>query len=147
MLTKPQNKALYPLLQHYIGSEVKSIFPDNGSLLFVTLMGQKGEIIETVDGDREITIDQEVVYKIEKKVFETLITPDSKNTLEDYLSILKNLLEDKKITYRSKILVNQILKVLEGYIINSDFLPQKMIEVRPFCVFNYKGNKFINCLN
>jgi hypothetical protein len=74
-------------------------------------MGQKGEIIETADGDREITIDQEVVYKIEKKVFETLITPDSKNTLEDYLSILKNLLEDSKITYRSKILVNQILKM------------------------------------
>jgi hypothetical protein len=147
MLTKPQNKALYPLLQHYIGSEVKSISTNNGSLLFVTLLGQKGEIIENADGDREITIDQEVVYKIEKKVFETLITPDSKNTLEDYLDILKNLAEDKKITYRSKILVNQILKVLESYIINSDFLPQKMIEVRPFFVFSYKGDKFINCLN
>lgn len=147
MLSKPQNKALYPLLHHYIGSEVKSIFSDNDSLLFVTLMGEKGKIKETLEGDREILIDQEVVYKIEKKVFEALVTPDVKNTLEDYLDILKNLLEDGKISYRSKTLVNQILKFLEGYIISSDFLPQRMIEVRPFLVFGYKGNKFINCLN
>ena len=147
MLIEPQNKALYPLLQHYIGSQVTSIIPNNGSILFVTLMGQKGELHETSNGDMEIVIDQEIVYTIEKKVFEALITPSQKITLIDYLDLLRDLLSDKGITYRSRILVNQIIKVLEEYVINSDFIPEKTLEVGPFVIFNYKGNKLVNCLN
>lgn len=147
MLIEPQNKALYPLLQHYIGSQVTSIIPNNGSILFVTLMGQKGELHETPNGDMEIVIDQEIVYTIEKKVFEALITPSQKITLVDYLDLLRDLLSDRGVTYRSRILVNQIIKVLEGYVINSDFIPEKTLEVGPFVIFNYKGNKLINCLN
>lgn len=147
MLIEHQNKALYPLLQHYIGSQVTSIVPNNGSILFVTLMGQKGELHETANGDMEIVIDQEIVYTIEKKVFEALITPSQKISIVEYLDLLRDLSNDKSVTYRSRILVNQIIKVLEGYVINSDFIPEKTLEVGSFVIFNYKGNKLINCLN
>jgi hypothetical protein len=147
MLIESQNKALYPLLQHYIGSQVKSIVPNNGSILFFTLMGQKGELHETNNGDVEILIENKIVYTIEKRVFETLITPSEKINLPDYLCLLRNLSDDKEVTYRSRILVNQIIKVLESYVLSSDFLPEKILEVRPFVIFNYKGNKLINCLN
>jgi hypothetical protein len=110
-------------------------------------MGQKGELHETEKGDMEILIENEIVYTIEKKVFEALITPSQKITLVDYLDLLRDLLEDKGVTYRSRLLVNQIIKVLEGYVLSSDFLPEKILEVRPFVIFNYKGNKLINCLN
>jgi hypothetical protein len=110
-------------------------------------MGQKGELHETNNGDMEILIENEIVYTIEKKVFEALITPSEKINLPDYLCLLRDLSEDKGVTYRSRILVNQIIKVLEGYVLSSDFLPEKILEVRPFVVFNYKGNKLINCLN
>jgi hypothetical protein len=147
MLIEPQNKALYPLLHHYIGSQVKSIVPNNGSILFFTLMGQKGELHETNNGDMEILIENEIVYTVEKKVFEALITPSEKINLPDYLDLLRNISGDKVVTYRSRILVNQIIKVLESYVLSSDFLPEKNLEVRPFVIFNYKGNKLINCLN
>ena len=56
-------------------------------------------------------------------------------------------LEDEDVKYRSKILINQILKVLEDFVLNSEFVPKKSMVISPFWVFIYKGRKFINGLN
>jgi len=147
MLSKTQNQALYPVLQHYTGSQIISISSENGILLFKNSWGQTGKVIENSDGDWQVIIENEIVDIIEQDVFNILIKPNKKNTLEDYLYQLNSLMNQSKLKYRSKLLIAEIIKFLEDYILTSDFLPKKFLIISPFIIFNYKGNKIINCLN
>ncbi len=146
MLTPSQNKALYPLLQYYTGSEIQKIIYKENKAIFSTKYGQIGELIESDNGDWKIIIEEEEIGLIEKIVFETLIIPDKRSTVIEYVKKLDNLL-DSSIRYKSKILVTQTIKVLEGYIINSDFIPEKSVRIGNFCVYGHKNLKFIYCLN
>lgn len=148
MLTPSQNQALYPVLQHYTGVKIVSVSSneDNG-LTFNTSWGVSGLLLENTNGDWEIIIGQEIIDRIERNVFEALVKPSVKSNLGEYIKILNNLASDKKIGKRSKILVSQILKILEEFILNSNFLPKEEIKFGSFWIFNYKGNKFINSLN
>jgi hypothetical protein len=142
-----KKQALYPLLQHYTGSEIVNLFFDNDKAFFDTKYGQSGKLLESDNGDWKILIDGEEIGSIEKIVFDVLINPDKKSTLEDYLKKLIDVLDKENLKYRSRILISQTLKVLEGYIINSDFIPKKTIKAGPFCVFGHKNHKFVFCLN
>jgi hypothetical protein len=143
-----QSQALYPVLQHYTGEKITSISVlDDHNLIFNTFIGDDGFVNQNTDGDWEIIIENKIVYTIEKDVFEVLVKPSRKSSLENYVGILNDLFNDKKISNRSRILVFNILLFLEEYIINSDFLPKKNLRVGPFSIFNYKGNKFVYCLN
>jgi hypothetical protein len=148
MINQLQSQALYPVLQHYTGEKITSISVlGDHNLIFNTFLGDNGFVNQNTKGDWEITIESKVVYTIEKDVFEVLVKPSRKSSLENYVGILNDLFTDKKISNRSRILVFNILLFLEEYIINSDFLPKKNLRVGPFSIFNYKGNKFVYCLN
>jgi hypothetical protein len=148
MMNQLQSQALYPVLQHYTGEKITSISVlDDHNLIFNTFIGDDGFVNQNTDGDWEIIIENKIVYTIEKDVFEVLVKPSRKSSLENYVGILNDLFNDKKISNRSRILVFNILLFLEEYIINSDFLPKKNLRVGPFSIFNYKGNKFVYCLN
>lgn len=110
-------------------------------------MGDGGILKKDRRGNWIIKIGDEIIYKIEKDVFNVLIKPSKKNSLEDYIEILNELYNSSRISYRSKLLVMNILKFLEEYIIGSDFLPKSNIRVGIFMVFNICGTKIINCLN
>jgi hypothetical protein len=148
MINQLQSQALYPVLQHYTGEKITSISVlGDHNLIFNTFLGDNGFVNQNTRGDWEITIEGKVVYTIEKDVFEVLVKPSRKSSLENYVGILNDLFTDKKISDRSRILVFNILLFLEEYIINSDFLPKRNLRVGPFSIFNYKGNKFVYCLN
>ena len=148
MINQLQSQALYPVLQHYTGEKITSISVlGDHNLIFNTFLGDNGFVNQNTRGDWEITIEGKVVYTIEKDVFEVLVKPSRKSSLENYVGILNDLFTDKKISDRSRILVFNILLFLEEYIINSDFLPKRNLRVGPFSIFNYKGNKFDYCLN
>ena len=147
MINQLQSQALYPVLQHYTGEKITSISVlGDHNLIFNTFLGDNGFVNQNTGGDWEITIEGKVVYTIEKDVFEVLVKPSRKSSLENYVGILNDLFTDKKISDRSRILVFNILLFLEEYIINSDFLPKRNLRVGPFSIFNYKGNKFVYCL-
>lgn len=147
MFNPIQSQALYPVLQHYTGCKISSIFPDGDDLMFKTLLGESGILTEEVSGDWIISIKDEIVYRIEKDVFNVLVKPSKKSSLEDYIDILNELFNNPDVSYRSRLLVMNILNFLEEYIISSDFLPKKSIRVGSFMVFNLYGKKFINSLN
>ncbi len=148
MINPLQSQALYPVLQHYIGSKISSISVlGEHSFIFNTLMGENGFVSEDINGDWEVIIDSKTIYRIEKDVFEVLIKPSKKSTLEDYIEILSSIFKDEKISDRSRVLVSNILLFLEEYILNSDFLPRRDIRVGAFTIFNHKSKKFIYCLN
>jgi len=148
MINQLQSQALYPVLQHYTGEKITSISVlGDHNLIFNTFLGDNGFVNQNTRGDWEITIEGKVVYTIEKDVFEVLVKPSRKSSLENYVGILNDLFTDKKISDRSRILVFNILLFLEEYIINSDFLPKRNLRVGPFSIFNYRGNKFVYCLN
>jgi len=147
MLNPTQNQALYPVLQHYTGCKILSISSEGEDLSFKTYMGDGGILKKDRRGNWIIKIGDEIIYKIEKDVFNVLIKPSKKNSLEDYIEILNELYNSSRISYRSKLLVMNILKFLEEYIIGSDFLPKSNIRVGIFMVFNICGTKIINCLN
>lgn len=148
MVNPLQSQALYPVLQHYTGEKITSISVlGDRSLIFNTFLGDNGFVNVDINGDWEIIIEKKVVYTIEKSVFDVLVKPSKKSSLENYIGILNDLFSDKRISDRSKILVSNILLFLEEYILNSDFIPKKNLRVGPFSIFNCKGNKFVYCLN
>jgi len=147
MLTPSQSQALYPVLQHYTGSKITSISSNGNDLSFKTFLGEIGLLSENIKGDWNIVIGGEVVYRIEKDVFNALVNPDDKRSLEDYVEILDDLYNSPDVSYRSRVLVINILKFLEEYILSSDFLPKRSLRSGIFMVFNCDGKKFINCLN
>jgi hypothetical protein len=110
-------------------------------------MGDNGFVSEDLNGDWEIIIDSKTIYRIEKEVFEVLVKPSKKSSLEDYIEILNSIFMDDNISDRSRLLVSNILLFLEEYILNSEFIPRKEIRVGPFMVFNHNRKKFIYCLN
>jgi len=142
-----QNQALYPVLQHYTGCKISSISTSGEDFCFRTFIGERGLLTEDQNGDWAITIGDEIVYRIEKDIFNILVKPDKKSSLEDYIDMLDGLIKSPDVSYRSRLLVVNILGFLEEYILNSDFVPKKSVRVGPFMVFNLKGNKIINCLN
>jgi hypothetical protein len=147
MIDPIQSNALYPVLQHYTGCRISSIFPDGDVLTFKTFMGDLGIVKEDIEGNWKITIGDEEIYKIEGDIFNILVKPNSKSSLEDYIEILNDLYNRDDVSYRSKILISNILIFLQEYILNSSFLPKKNIKVGIFSVLNLGGKKFINCLN
>jgi hypothetical protein len=147
MFDSIQNQALYPVLQHYTGCKISSVSPEGDVFRFKTLMGDMGIVIEDISGDWSIIIEDEEIYRIEREIFNILIKPDKKSSLEDYIEILNNLTHSGEVSYRSKMLVSNILVFLEEYILSSDFLPKKNIRMGIFSVLNVGGKKFVNCLN
>lgn len=147
MLTQAQNQALYPVLQHYTGAQISSISSEEEILYFTTPIGEVGKVIEGDNGDWNIIIGGEIVEYIEKQVFDTLVKPNDKSTIEDYLYQLNSLILKSNLKYRSKTLVSEIIKFLEDYILTSDFAPKKPISIGAFVIFTYKGKKMVSCLN
>jgi hypothetical protein len=148
MINPLQSQSLYSVLQHYTGEKISSISVlGEHSLIFNTLMGDNGFVSEDLNGDWEIIIDSKTIYRIEKEVFEVLVKPSKKSSLEDYIEILNSIFMDDNISDRSRLLVSNILLFLEEYILNSEFIPRKEIRVGPFMVFNHNRKKFIYCLN
>lgn len=147
MINPIQSNALYPVLQHYTGCKISSINFNDEGLVFKTLLGERGIVTEDIYGNWNITIGKELVYKIEKDIFNVLINPDKKSSLEDYIDILSDLYNNQEISYRSRILIVNIIKFLEEYIINSDFVPKKSLKIGPLLIYNIKGRKIINYLN
>jgi hypothetical protein len=148
MINPLQNQSIYPVLQHYTGVKINSIVVlSDSSLIFNTFLGDNGFVNENLNGDWEIIIENKVVYSIEKDVFSILVKPVGKVLFEDYIEILNDLYLDEKISDRSKSLVSNILRFLEEYIVSSSFIPKRELKVGSFSIFNYKGNKFVYCLN
>jgi hypothetical protein len=147
MFNSGGKQALYPVLQHYTGCKISSIFLDGEYLAFVTFLGEKGILTEDESGDWLVKIGEEVVYRIEGDIFNALVNPDKKNTLEDYVEILNRLCRKPNVSYRSKVLLGNIIKFLEEFILVSDFIPKKKIRIGSFEVFNLNGGKIINSLN
>lgn len=147
MFNPIQSTALYPVLQHYTGCKISSISLEGDDFIFKTLLGENGILKEDITGNWSIKIGQDLVYTIEKDIFNVLINPDKKSSLEDYIDILNDLFNNKDISYRSRLLVVNIMKFLEEYIISSDFVPKKSLRIGPLLIYNLKGRKIINCLN
>jgi hypothetical protein len=144
-----QNKSLYPILEHYTGSVITSVDATvHGNFMFNTKEGNTGFLIKDILGKNWlIQIDGESVDSIEKEVFDTLVNPDSKSTLEDYLDKLHILVLSDDVKYRSKVLVSKMSSILEEYILNSDFVPSKEIRIGTFSIFGFKNKRFTYCLN
>lgn len=149
MLTPSQNKALNQVLQHYIGGKIIDIRSneDGDNMIFSTPLGVNGILSENSEGNWSIIINDEVVDVIEKEVFKILVNPGKKMILDEYLNNLNELIDRQDLKFRSKSLIKSIMKLLEGYILSPDFVPKKDIKVGIHYIVNFKGNKFINCLN
>lgn len=148
-MTPIQNKSLYPILEHYTGSVITSVDAIvHGNFAFSTKDGNNGFLIKDILGKNWlIQIDGESVDSIEKEVFDTLVNPDSKSTLEDYLDKLHVLALSDNVKYRSKVLVSKMSAILEEYILNSDFVPNKELRIGTFSIFGFKNKRFTYCLN
>lgn len=143
-----QNQALYSVLQHYIGEKIISVLVhEDGGLIFDTFSEKKGVINQDLNGNWNVIIGNKIVDIIEKDVFNLLVKPNKKNSLENYIHTLNSLILNKKISKRSKLLIYNIILFLENYIMNSEFLPKNNLRIGLFGIFNYNGKKFIYCLN
>ena len=147
MLSELQSQALYPVLQHYTGSKITFIYLEGENLAFDTIDGESGEVLENHEGNWDIVINGEVIENIERMVFEVLVNPDQKITMDLYLIQLNELVNRSKLKYRSKLLVRAIIKLLEDYILTSDFAPKIPIQIGPFIIGSHSGIRTFQCLN
>jgi hypothetical protein len=147
MLNLDKEKALYPIIKHYAGVDIQSVYEEDGVYTFKTTMGETGEVYKSIEGDWDIRIENQVVESIEDIVFNILVTPEEKSEMAQFLVKAKNVLDDESVKYRSKVLITNIIKILEDFVLNSEFVPKKTMTIPPFWIFIYKGRKFINGLN
>lgn len=148
MLNLEREKALYPIIKHYTGADVQSVYCEDEEIYtFTTVLGEYGEVYKSLDGDWNIKIENRVVESIEDIVFNILVTPREKSEMTQFIDRARTVLNDDKIRYRSKVLITNIVKILEDVVLNSSFVPKKSMVISPFWVFIYKGKKFINGLN
>lgn len=146
IITDEQDRALHQVLRHYIGSSITYISFEEDFLIFDTDLGQRGRLFKNDVGNLDIMIDNEIIGTIEKKVFDILVFPKQKYSIEEYINDLNILISDN-IRYRSKVLISEIIKFLEEYILTSDFMPKSIINIDIYSIFNYNGIKMIYCLN
>lgn len=139
-------KLIYPVLQHYTGTTVTDVFLQDNVINFNTISGESGKILESIEGEVEIFIGGEVVYSVEKEVFEFLVIPQKSQILEDRWEKMNELI-NLPLKSRSSLLLFEIMSILKEYIINSDFNPSRPIRVDEFVVFSVLGIKNIICLN
>lgn len=149
MVSGSKNKALNSIIQHYIGEAVTGVEETDKCFLFRTGFGKTGSVIRSIIGNEWfISIEGEIVDSIESEVFTTLVETEGSYTLDQYASILQNLIESEKIKYRSKSLVSKILVILEDYMVNSeDFIPKNPVRIGTNCIFSHRGIRFMYCLN
>lgn len=147
MLNLDREKALYPIIKHYTGVDIQSVYEEDGVYNFRTMLGERGEVYKSEAGNWDITIEDQYIETVEDIVFNILVIPEDKSEMYQFMKKARVVLEDGDIKYRSKILITQILKVLEDFVLNSEFVPNKSMVISPFWVFIYKGRKFINGLN
>jgi hypothetical protein len=147
MLNLDREKALYPIIKHYTGVDIQSVYEEDGVYNFRTMLGERGEVYKSEAGNWDITIEDQYIETVEDIVFNILVIPEDKSEMYQFMKKARVVLEDDDIKYRSKILITQILKVLEDFVLNSEFVPNKSMVISPFWVFIYKGRKFINGLN
>jgi hypothetical protein len=115
---------------------VELIIRDEHFVIFKTVLGRKGMILPSKNGDRKIYLDDNVVYVIENDVYSIISHGDSAPTLESYLPRLV-LLYNKDLQTKSKILVSVLLEKItklafSGLIkidLEKDFGPFNYIQV------------------
>ena len=147
MLNADEEKALYPVLRHYTGVDIQDVSISVNGYDFLTVLGDHGQIQKSKSGDWEIYISDRMVEVIEEIVFNILVIPEEKAEMGIFLKKARNVLQNDDIRYRSKVLITNIIKVIEDFVLTSDFVPDKDMVIPPFWVHIYNGRKFINCLN
>lgn len=147
MLNADGEKALYPVLQHYTGVDIQDVSVSVNGYNFLTALGDPGQIQKSGSGDWEIYISDRMVESIEEVVFDILVITEEKSEMGIFLKKARNVLQNDDIRYRSKVLIANIIKVIEDFVLTSDFVPDKDMVIPPFWVHIYNGRKFINCLN
>ena len=147
MLNLSREKALYPIIKHYTGMDVYSVYEEENGYRFTTVLGEDGEINKSFEGDWDIIIENKKVESIEDIVFNILVLPEEKSEMSQFIKKAKGIIEDSTVRYQSKILLDNIIKILEEFVLNSEYVPNTNMIIPPFWVCIYKGRKFINGLN
>jgi hypothetical protein len=137
---------LYPIIEHYIGTRVVRIKRDDDSVLFKTMLGQGGKIEKNIDGDWDLVIGEEKVGEIEDILFSIFCESKDQPPIEKYYKKLLQLKEEH-LNYRSSLLVDQLVLSIEFLILNMEIELKNPVDVGPFYIFNYKGEKQILVLN
>lgn len=142
-----QKQILIPVLEHFVGIKVFELTSGGDFLTFATALGGAGHMVQNDNGGWDIFVGREIVYEIESELFNTLVPSEGKLPVEIYYKRLRNLI-DIGLKYRSLILVDQIIKTLEYFILNTDVKINDPITIGNSMVYTTKDNtKNIICLN
>jgi hypothetical protein len=137
---------LYPIIEHYIGTRVARVKRDDESVLFKTMLGQGGRIEKNIEGDCDLVINEEKVGEIEDILFSIFCEAKDQPPIEKYYEKLLQLKEEH-LNARSTLLVDQLLLSIEFLILNMEIELKNPVDIGPFYIFNYKGEKQILVLN
>lgn len=99
------------------GDVVNLVLRDSDLILFRTDNGINGVVLKTESGDRDVIVNEECIYTIEKEVYKILSYGSSIPTLEVFTPILINLYY-QDLQHKSKILVGRILEGITQMVIS-----------------------------
>lgn len=99
------------------GDVVNLVLRDSDLILFRTDNGINGVVLKTESGDRDVIVNEECIYTIEKEVYKILSYGSSIPPLEVFTPILINLYY-QDLQHKSKILVGRILEGITQMVIS-----------------------------
>ena len=99
------------------GDETNFVLRDSDLILFKTDKGIKGVVLKTESGDRDVIINEQCVYTIEKEVYKILSYGPTIPPLEVFTPMLINLYY-QDLQHKSKILVGRILEGITQMVIS-----------------------------
>jgi len=137
---------LYPIIEHYIGDGVAGIRRGEGEVSFSTIMGKDGRIEKNEEGDWDLLVEEEKVAEIEDSLFSIFCEAKKQPPIDVYYKRLLKV-KRKKLNYRSSILVEQLIKSLEMFMLNMEVKLKNPITIGPFLVFTSMGRKDVIVLN
>ena len=99
------------------GDSVNLVLRDRDLILFRTDKGINGVVLKAESGDRDVIINEQSVYTIEKEVYKILSYGSSIPPLEVFTPILINLYY-RELQHKSKIIVGRILEGITQMVIS-----------------------------
>jgi len=114
--TNRHNDLMYGALEVFLENDSPLLVGREGdNIEFSTVLGNHGSLSENKNGDWDILLEDDVVYTMEKEIFDLITKEDSAPDLDDLLLELSELYQ-KDLRDKSKILLETIIKGI-GYLI------------------------------
>jgi hypothetical protein len=110
------------------------------------MLGQGGRIEKNIEGDWDLVIGEEKVCEIEDILFSIFCESKDQPPIEKYYKKLLQL-KEKHLNHRSTLLVDLLILSIEFLILNMEIELKNPVNIGPFYIFSYKGEKQVLVLN